>query len=176
MWIDNLNGDKYRTGKLIPAGLPGAGSADQSAFTTDMDPRGIQPGTAIVNLGEADGPKTNADRNEQFSIAIFGASRTLRGQNSLQLCPTIPQNTVTGYEPVAPTRESRWRLSPTMIEGGFEAWPALDELFPTSYQGVNHNRGLDGGIIGYPGAKSRTALRAYFNADTYDEAVANSRK
>jgi hypothetical protein len=23
VWIDNLNGDKYRTGKLIPAGLPG---------------------------------------------------------------------------------------------------------------------------------------------------------
>jgi hypothetical protein len=48
VWIDNLNGDKYRTGKLIPAGLPGAGSADQSAFTTDMDSRGIQPGTAIA--------------------------------------------------------------------------------------------------------------------------------
>jgi hypothetical protein len=23
VWVDNLNGDKYRTGKIIPKGLPG---------------------------------------------------------------------------------------------------------------------------------------------------------
>ena len=39
VWIDNLNGDKYRTGKIIPKGLPGAGTRDDSAFTTEMDPR-----------------------------------------------------------------------------------------------------------------------------------------
>ena len=27
VWIDNMNGDKYRTGKIIPKGLPGAGNA-----------------------------------------------------------------------------------------------------------------------------------------------------
>ncbi len=32
--IDCLNGDKYKTGKVIPKGLPGEGSADQSIFTT----------------------------------------------------------------------------------------------------------------------------------------------
>jgi predicted helicase len=45
VWIDNLNGDKYKTGKLIPIGLSNAGSADQSAFSTEMDARGIQPGS-----------------------------------------------------------------------------------------------------------------------------------
>lgn len=48
VWVDNLNGDKYRTGKLIPRGLPNAGTRDDSVFSTEMDPRGIQPGTAIV--------------------------------------------------------------------------------------------------------------------------------
>src|SRR3984893_18256283 len=48
VWIDNLNGDKYRTGKITPKGLPCAGTRDDRAFTTEMDPRGIQPGTAIV--------------------------------------------------------------------------------------------------------------------------------
>ena len=47
-WIDNMNGDKYRTGKIIPKDLPGAGTRDDSVFTTEMDPRGIQPGTAIT--------------------------------------------------------------------------------------------------------------------------------
>ena len=58
VWIDNLNGDKYRTGKIIPKGLPGAGTRDDSAFTTEMDPRGIQPGTAIVTWVKRAGVRT----------------------------------------------------------------------------------------------------------------------
>jgi hypothetical protein len=50
IWIDNLNGDKYRTGKVIPEGLPDAGKSDQSIFTTPQVPRGIQPGTCIATL------------------------------------------------------------------------------------------------------------------------------
>ena len=45
IWVDNLNGDKYKTGKVIPKGLPDEGTADQSVFTTEHDPRGIQVGT-----------------------------------------------------------------------------------------------------------------------------------
>jgi predicted helicase len=45
VWIDSLNGDKYRTGKVIPPGLPGEGTTDQSIFTTEQDPRGIQVGS-----------------------------------------------------------------------------------------------------------------------------------
>ena len=58
VWIDNLNGDKYRTGKIIPKGLPGAGTRDDSVFTTEMDPRGIQPGTAIVTWVKRRGPQS----------------------------------------------------------------------------------------------------------------------
>lgn len=50
IWIDNLSGDKYKTGKVVPRGQPGEGTADQSIFSTDQDPRGIQPGTAITTL------------------------------------------------------------------------------------------------------------------------------
>ena len=60
IWIDNLNGDKYRTGKIIPRGLPGAGTRDDSAFTTELDPRGIQPGTAIVTWVKRTGARTKA--------------------------------------------------------------------------------------------------------------------
>ncbi|MCI0364515.1 MAG: N-6 DNA methylase, partial [Phycisphaerales bacterium] len=58
VWIDNLNGDKYRTGKIIPKGLAGAGTRDDSIFTTEMDPRGIQPGTAIVTWVKRKGQPT----------------------------------------------------------------------------------------------------------------------
>ena len=43
--IDNLNGDKYKTGKTTPTGDP-----DPSIFSTPEDPVGIQVGTAITTL------------------------------------------------------------------------------------------------------------------------------
>jgi hypothetical protein len=45
IYIDNLNGDKYRTGKTTPDGKP-----DPSAFSTPQNREGIQVGTAISTL------------------------------------------------------------------------------------------------------------------------------
>lgn len=171
MWIDNLNGDKYRTGKLIPAGLPGAGTADQSIFTTDMDPRGIQPGTAIVTLVKRSEAKTAPTATAVYYRDFWGLANAKRTELIAAL-PTGEGQTSTPYQTVTPTRESRWRLSPTMVEGGFEAWPGLDELFPKSYQGVNHNRGIEGGIIGYSRHEVEQRLAAYFDSMSFAEALA----
>jgi N-6 DNA Methylase len=43
--IDNLNGDKYKTGKTTPDGKP-----DPSIFSTEFNREGIQVGTAITTL------------------------------------------------------------------------------------------------------------------------------
>lgn len=45
IWIDCLNGDKYKTGKLTPEGKP-----DPSIFSTEFNREGIQVGTAITVL------------------------------------------------------------------------------------------------------------------------------
>ena len=45
IWIDCLNGDKYKTGKLTPEGEP-----DPSVFSTEFNREGIQVGTAIALL------------------------------------------------------------------------------------------------------------------------------
>ena len=45
VWIDCLNGDKYKTGKLTPEGEP-----DPSIFSTEFNREGIQVGTAIALL------------------------------------------------------------------------------------------------------------------------------
>jgi predicted helicase len=45
IYIDNLNGDKYRTGKTTPEGKP-----DPSAFSTPQNRESIQVGTAITTL------------------------------------------------------------------------------------------------------------------------------
>lgn len=169
-WIDNLNGDKYRTGKRVPAGLPSAGTSDESAFSTDMDARGIQPGTAIITLVKRAEAKTAPTSTAVRYRDFWGLANTKRAELTASL-PTGVGNTSKPYDAVSPTRENRWRLSPTMVEGGFEAWPALDELFPTSYQGVNHNRGIDGGIIGYTRQEIERRLGGYFAAQSFADAV-----
>jgi hypothetical protein len=104
VWIDNLNGDKYRTGKLIPAGLPGAGSADQSAFTTDMDPRGIQPGTAIVTWVKWTDGTTGPMVTSVLYRDFWGLARAKRSQlvNSL---PAGAGKAPVPYVTVKPTLE-----------------------------------------------------------------------
>ena len=45
VWIDSLNGDKYKTGKTTPDGKP-----DPSVFSTPQNREGIQVGTAVALL------------------------------------------------------------------------------------------------------------------------------
>ena len=66
--IDNLNGDKYRTGKVAPDGSP-----DPSIFSTADVPVGIQVGTAIATLV----------RKAEHAPAADVEFRNLWGQNKL---------------------------------------------------------------------------------------------
>lgn len=172
VWIDNLNGDKYRTGKLVPKGLPGAGTSDQSAFSTDIDARGIQPGTAIIILVKRAGKTVLPTATKVQYRDFWGLAKEKRAELLASL-PTGIGNISTPYDTITPTRDNRWRLSPTMVDGGYESWPALDELFPTSYQGVNHNRGMDGGIIGYTRKETEVRLKGYFATKTFGDALSN---
>lgn len=176
VWIDNLNGDKYRTGKIIPQGLPGAGTRDESAFTTEMDPRGIQPGTAITTwlkrIGKVTAPSATEVRYRDF----WGSAAWKRQALIASLpsgSPAVAEG-APGYETLEPNQEGRWRLSPRVIEGGFEAWPALDELFPTTVQGVNHNRGVEGGIIDVSASALAERLNSYFNAEIFTVAATSA--
>src|SRR5262245_1982846 len=172
VWIDNLNGDKYRTGKLIPQGLPGAGTADQSIFTTEMDPHGIQPGTAIATWLKRQQPKSAPGKTEVLYRDFWGLAATKRAAliASLPTGTAAKGTTVPSYAQVRPSRENRWRLSPHTQEAGYESWPGLDEVFPISFQGVNHNRGLEGGMIDSRYEVLQKRLHAYFNAETFEDA------
>lgn len=181
VWIDNLNGDKYRTGKMIPKDLPGAGTRDDSAFTTEMDARGIQPGTAIVTwikrTGAATAPPATQVRYRDFWGTAASKRQALiaslpSGAASLPSGAASTPAAAPPYEDIQPSAEGRWRLSPRVIEGGFEAWPALDELFLTAFQGVNHNRGVEGGVIDANSTTLAARVKKYFAAQSFAEAAA----
>ncbi len=171
-WIDNLNGDKYRTGKIVPQGLPGAGTRDDSAFTTDMDPRGIQPGTAIVTWVKH---KVGAKpvRAAKVRYRDFWGAAQLKRQGLIASLPSGDPphgSTIPAYEELQPSQENRWRLSPYVTEAGYEAWPGVEEVFPTAFQGVNHNRGIDGSVIDTNKGALTRRMKDYINSDTFESA------
>lgn len=181
VWIDSLNGDKYRTGKLIPKDLPGTGTSDQSVFTTEQDPRGIQVGTSITTYLKLRTPRAArrlamghyrefwglAERKRQALLESLRLSALSPAkQREVAKRPEGPRQ----YEEFTPNEGNRWKLAPRDENAGFEAWPALDELFPTAFQGVNPNRGLDGSLVDVDRAALAQRMRAYFAARSFREA------
>jgi len=100
IWIDNLNGDKYRTGKLTPDGQP-----DPSIFSTEYNREGIQVGTAIALLV----------RKEQHTPATSIHYRNLWGRTKrADLLATVTLSTARCARPATwaiPLR--RWRRRST---------------------------------------------------------------
>jgi type ISP restriction-modification system protein len=74
------------------------------------------------------------------------------------------------YEPFVPVATGRWMFAPRDVNAGFESWPALDELFPISYQGVNPNRGLDGTVIDMDRSALVSRVRTYLTAKSFEQA------
>ena len=66
IWIDCLNGDKYKTGKLTPEGEP-----DPSVFSTEFNREGIQVGTAIALLVRNAGFQPAPEQSRQDAGVTF---------------------------------------------------------------------------------------------------------
>lgn len=179
IWINNLNGDKYKTGKVIPKGLPGEGTADQSVFTTEHDPRGIQVGTAVTTLLKRRDAEPGvavahyrdlwgraADKRAALSAVSEALGRS--GESATEAAATTavaPRD----YQTFAPEERRRWKLVPYDVAGGYEDWFSLEELFPVSYQGVNPNRGLDGSVVETDRGTLEGRMRDYYSDVPDDE-------
>ena len=124
--IDCLNGDKYKTGKVAPDGSP-----DPSIFSTEGDPVGIQVGTAIATL---------VRKAEHMPAASVGF-RHLWGQSKpvdlLETAETASDQLYEGIEPVLPLGLPFVR---TAVSTDWFDWPALPDLFPVSFPGVQTKR------------------------------------
>ena len=126
LWIDCLNGDKYRTGKLTPEGEP-----DPSIFSTEHNREGIQVGTAIavfVRRAEHGGGGEVRFRN------LWGAKKRR------MLEETKSQDGKSLYQLLSPALELGLPLMPGQVASGYVSWPLLTELFPVSFPGVKTSR------------------------------------
>ncbi|HET7294375.1 MAG TPA: type ISP restriction/modification enzyme, partial [Vicinamibacteria bacterium] len=181
LWIDNLNGDKYRTGKIIPKGLPGEGTTDQSIFTTEQDPRGIQVGTAISTFMKRKG--RHGRQNDAAVLAyrdFWGRAaakrRALLDSLEMEAWPRAKREEAAKrpegprrYEKSRPSLPDSFRFAPEVAASGFESWPALEELFVESFQGVNPARGLDGSLVDTDRDALEARMREYFSSVSFAE-------
>jgi hypothetical protein len=124
--IDSLNGDKYKTGKTTPEGLP-----DPSIFSTPANPAGIQVGTAIATMVR------KKDHKPAESVAFRHLWGTAKRET---LAETAEADPSTIYESIAPSLPLRLQFMPADVGAGYFDWPRLPELLPVSFPGVKTSR------------------------------------
>ena len=153
--VDNLNGDKYRTGKVAPDGSP-----DPSIFSTPGDPVGIQVGTAITTLVR------KADHESAEAVGF----RDLWGQSKREeLTKTGEAEPDALYDEVAPMMALGLPFAPIAVSSGWSEWPALPELFPASFPGVKTSR--DPFLVDVDLGRLKTRIANYFDANLSHEDV-----
>ena len=154
--IDNLNGDKYKTGKTTPDGAP-----DPSVFSTPGDPVGIQVGTAITTLVR------KADHQPAKEIGF----RHLWGHTKLSdLTATAEAGPHELYDGVEPSLPLGLPFAPVTVSARWADWPALPDLFPVSFPGVQSKR--DAFLIDIELNKLKSMAGEYFDASVSSNEVA----
>ena len=153
--IDSLNGDKYRTGKLTPDGLP-----DPSVFSTPDDPVGIQVGTAIATLV----------RKDAHQSAESVGWRELWGVGKLQELEESAGSELSElYQSLKPVPQLGLSFKPAEIADGWTEWPSLIDLFSKRLHGVLTNR--DAFLIDVDQDKLRSRIADYFDSDLSHEDI-----
>ena len=153
--IDNLNGDKYKTGKTTPDGTP-----DPSIFSMPDDPVGIQIGTAITTLV----------RKIDHMPAKTVGFRHLWGQSKREeLTKTAQAGADALYDSFEPNLPLGLPFAAMVVGADWQDWPALPDLFPTSFPGVQTSR--DWFLIDADLDRLKTRITNYFNSDLSHEEI-----
>ena len=145
IWIDSLNGDKFRTGKRTPDGKP-----DPSAFSTEANREGIGIGTAIallVNGGRGEGSVHHRE--------FWGVDK--RQELLGSLTPEAPRP----YAALEPPLALGLPFAPISASADYLSWPLLPEILPTSSPAVKSSRDLD--IVDIDVERLRDRIAQYFD-------------
>ncbi len=182
IYIDNLNGDKYRTGKTTPDGKP-----DPSAFSTSQNREGIQVGTAIATLVRTGSRSTNhtnaqglSSRSEAEGSASVPADslvepfirlRELWGTHKLSnLDREAKRETTPAYDDIRPAFALSFPFGQRKHASTYTTWPRLPEIFPTSFPGIKTSR--DSLLVDIDRERLEKRIRLYLNSGESDTVVA----
>jgi len=156
IWIDSMNGDKYKTGKLTPEGL-----SDPSVFSTEKNREGIQIGTSVTLLVRSGG---NPEPAGVHFVDHWGRGKLAR----------LEANAATGramsdFESVVPAISSGLALHPVPSHESYYEWPTLVELLPRWFSGVQTKR--DDLVVDVDRDRLEARMRAYFDPSVTAEVL-----
>ena len=157
IFVDNLNGDKYRTGKTTPDGLP-----DPSAFSTPQNREGIQLGTAVTTLV----------RNRSGAVPTGKLHlRDIWGTGKLtQLERESRHEDEPEYISLIPVDALGDLFAHRTHSAAYTTWPRLRELFPVSFPGVKTSR--DSLVVDIDRSRLEARMVQYFGKEKTDAEIA----
>ena len=153
--IDCLNGDKYKTGKVAPDGSP-----DPSIFSTEGDPVGIQVGTAIATLVR------KADHAPTEDVGFRHLWGQAKREELIETEEVEPRKLYENIEPILPLGLP---FAQTAVSKDWFNWPALPDLFPMSFPGVQTGR--DTFLVDIDLDRLKARVADYFNTAVSHEEI-----
>lgn len=146
IWVDCLNGDKYKTGKTTPEG-----NTDPSVFSTPHNREGIQVGTAVALLERT--PKHTSPAKVAFRDFWGEAKRA-------ELAATIGGKQRKSLR-VKPVPELGLAFRPMATDANYTTWPLIADLFPTTFPGIFTAR--DQFVVDMSRSKLEKRVRSFFD-------------
>lgn len=147
VWIDNLNGDAFKTGKVTPEG-----EADPSVFSTEYNREGIKVGTAVTVL-------TRREAHESSKVVHF---RNFWGKDKAkELLDSTKEVEARPYVQITPSLKLGLPFIPLEVGAGYFDWPLLTDLLPMTYPGVITAR--DDVVLDIDKTRLIKRMEAYFN-------------
>ncbi len=156
IWIDCLNGDKYKTGKLTPDGEP-----DPSIFSTEQNREGIQVGTAIGLLV----------RKQKHAPVQAVQFRHFWGTEKRAALAEMAHDKMDGrFVEMVPVSSLGLPMVPVSVGRGYLTWPLLPEVFPANFPGVQTKR--DEVVVDLDRDALVERIEQYFDVSVSDAQIA----
>ena len=158
--IDNLHGDR-----IISEYAPD-GRTSETIFAMQGQSPGIKVGTSIALLSKVS-ESTAADKRVLYRD--FHQARASERRQAL-LDSLDASGIDTGYLPLDCNLSLGLPFKPMAVSDGWQEWPALPELFPTSFPGVTTSR--DSFLVDIDLDRLRRRVADYFNDKLSHEEIA----
>ena len=156
--IDNLHGDR-----IISEYAPD-GATSETVFALAGQSPGIRVGVSIALMSKM--PDANPP-DQRLLYRDFHQARASERRRALLDSLDAP-SIDSGYTPLASNVALGLPFKPAAVSDGWQHWPSLPDLFPTSFPGVKTSR--DGFLVDVDLDRLQRRVADYFNPDlTHDE-------
>ena len=157
--IDNLHGDR-----IISEYAPD-GHTSETVFALQGQSPGIKVGTSITLLSKA---SVRESTDKRILYRDFHQARASERRQALLNSLEEP-DIDSGYSPLECNLSLGLPFKPMAVSDGWQNWPALPDLFPTSFPGVKTSR--DGFLVDVDLDRLKQRVADYFDANLSHEDI-----